>query len=125
ELAALMQQAACIGERFELSTLGLISARPLAEIVAALHELIGLGPLDRSLDGYRFVHGIREAALAGAGPRLQRRLRWTIGQQLLAAGPVQTTAELFEIVEHLEAGFDEGGGQLGSSERVELSRLYA
>ena len=125
ELAELMQQAACIGERFELSTLDLISARPLAEIVAALHELIGLGLIDRSLDGYRFVHGIREAALAGAGPRLQRRLRWTIGQQLLAAGPVQTTAELFEIVEHLEAGFDEGGGQLGSSERVELSRLYA
>ncbi|PRQ04098.1 Sensor histidine kinase TmoS [Enhygromyxa salina] len=126
-LARIIQSAACIGDRFELTTLELVCEEPLPTLVAALYQLVELGLLDRLGNEHRFAHhDVRARARAQAGAERARTLRWQIGRQLLRAGTAETPAKRFELVEHLDAGLDEDRArELDDDSRVELAQLYA
>jgi predicted ATPase/signal transduction histidine kinase len=119
----LLQRAACIGDRFDLTTLALICERPVAELTATLYDLVGIGLIDRVRGEYRFAHqGVREGARREAGLELRQRLRWKIGQHLLARLDRRATEGLFEVVDHLDAGLV-GAAPLEPSTRIELAQL--
>ncbi|MFV8751965.1 protein kinase domain-containing protein [Nannocystaceae bacterium ST9] len=120
---ALIQRAACIGERFDLAGLEVVVDEPEAKLTATLYDLVDAGLIDQRGGEYRFAHhGIREAALAGADEDLRPRLRWQIGRHQLAT--LDPSGErLFEIVDHLDAGL--ASVELDLAGRVELAELNA
>jgi len=100
----LIRHAACIGARFDLARLNLVCDHPRAELTACLIELEDAGLLARVGAEYQFCHqSVHQAAQRGLDDEARRRLRWTIGRELLTSTG-GSEDRLFEIVDHLNAG---------------------
>jgi predicted ATPase/GAF domain-containing protein/anti-anti-sigma regulatory factor len=146
ETQRVLKLAACIGHRFDLTTLSIIDARPPGETASALWAALREGlvlPVDAD---YRFVHApdtgdaggspsaesfriayrflhdrIQQAAylLIDGGHRDEVHLR--IGRLLLAkSGPDPQGDELFDVVSHMNRG---RASMTEASERLLLARL--
>ena len=118
----LLRFAACIGNRFELSTLSVIYEKSEAETFQELSPAIQQGfiqpiselettagnPLESALilRDYRFRHDrIQQAAYALIEPELLKSVHLQIGQLLLANFSKQEIAEkIFTLVDHLNKG---------------------
>jgi predicted ATPase/signal transduction histidine kinase len=110
--------AAAIGNRFDVTTLAVVAARPAAEIHAALvpaadagmivasAKLVCLAPDVVGCPRYAFHHDRIQQAVYEALPADARaRLHLEIGRQLLAsADATDRGARMFDIVHHLSLG---------------------
>jgi PAS domain S-box-containing protein len=123
----LLARAACIGARFDIAALELVSGKPGAALAPILHELVEVGLLAAVARDYRFVHDrLRDAALAQLPADERRRLHRSYGRQLLSTAGDELSDRLFEIVDHLDAGLEHPtNGQRAASldERLELADL--
>src|SRR5262245_2815445 len=130
----LVQLAACIGNRFDLETLSIVSgmgAREAAaglagalrpEIVVPIGEAYKYLGADESAVGYRFPHDRLQQAAYSTIPEAERpELHERIGRLILErSGEAQIDERLFEIVNHLDLAIE----RLASNpHRVELARL--
>ncbi len=117
-------RAACMGPRFELVRLSRICEVERDELGAILVDLEDSGMLTRFGAGYRFAQdSVRAAAYASLPEQTRRELHWAIGNELLAqhsADERERDEQLFEIVDHLDAG---APALLEESRRVELAAL--
>ena len=130
----LVQLAACIGNRFDLETLSIVSGMSARETAAGLADalqqeiVVPIGEAYKYLGAaesevsYRFPHDRLQQAgystiAAGERPELHER----IGSLILAqSSPAQLEERLFEIVNHLNFAL----ARIESDERkVELSKL--
>ncbi len=112
---ALLELAACVGDRFDLAVIqgvGLL-AEP-ERLVANLYALEQSGLIDAIGYGFQFAHErIRMLVRERLEPERRRRLHWAIGRHLLArAGGPTKLAELageqiFVIVDQLDEGLPE------------------
>jgi predicted ATPase/signal transduction histidine kinase len=120
----LLTLAACIGNRFGLQTLAIVSEQPLAATArdlqgAAAEGLIvavaGTGGSDAALDAeaaaapsgeYMFLHDrVQQAAYGLIPPERQHMVHLTVGRLLRSRTPPgQLDASLFDIVHHLNLG---------------------
>jgi predicted ATPase/signal transduction histidine kinase/tRNA A-37 threonylcarbamoyl transferase component Bud32 len=117
----LLAQAACVGARFEIGALELVSGQTKAELAAELYELVDTGLLALVGHAYRFAHDrIQDAAREFLSPQARRRLHWEIGRYELDRAEGLVDEQLFELVDHLDAGIPE---MLASSTRLELAEL--
>ncbi|WP_165703670.1 protein kinase domain-containing protein [Enhygromyxa salina] len=118
----LLGRAACLGIRFGLAELALVSDCPPGELVGNSFELIEAGLLVGIGHEYGFTHdSIQHAARRQLPPDETRRVHWKIARHLLETLEGSALDEqLFEIVEHLDAGIPE---QLEPAQRVEVATL--
>jgi predicted ATPase/signal transduction histidine kinase/tRNA A-37 threonylcarbamoyl transferase component Bud32 len=115
-----LARAACIGVRFELARLISICTVPRDELGAMLVDLEDSGMLLRSGAGYRFAQdSVRAAAYASLDANTRRELHWAIGNELLGQLS-EHDEQLFETVDHLDAGAPE---QLDEPRRLEFAAL--
>jgi len=125
----LLARAACVGARFDLSALEVVCEQPRAALGPTLYGLIEVGLLAALGREYRFVHDrIKDAALAQLPAAERRRLHRRFGRHLLAAASDELDERLFEIVDHLDAGYnqaqDDGEqARLDPAGRLELATL--
>ena len=130
---ALLELAACVGERFDLATLEAVEL-PNGErldrdaLVARLHDLGRSGLIDALGQGYQFAHDrIRAALHDPLDPAARARLHWAIGQHLLerAGGAAKLAAQsgeqLFVVLDQLDEGL--GSAELDDPARRELGEL--
>ncbi|MBX3606172.1 MAG: AAA family ATPase [Piscinibacter sp.] len=103
--------AACIGNRFDVPTLALVSEQPRAEIEEALHEAAaeGLIVASRGATGdpvYAFLHDrVQQAAYALIPEERRETVHLSVGRLLRARGAdVADAAGLFDILHHLNLG---------------------
>ena len=128
----LLGQAACVGPRFDLATLEIVSERPRADLAQTLYNLVQTGLLAALGREYSFAHDrIQDAAHEGLGEDERRRLHWMIGRHALEREDEPTheieDEHLFELVDHLDAGLIGDTacftGPLDAAARLELARL--
>jgi PAS domain S-box-containing protein len=117
-----LSAAACIGNRFETSTLGTITGQPQKRILTDLNPALQAGFILRLNGDYVFAHDrIQEAGYALIPESELPKRHLEIGRLLLATTPEEDLEEnIFEIVSHLNAGralIDKG------SEKTELAGL--
>jgi predicted ATPase/signal transduction histidine kinase len=132
--AALMM-AACIGNRFELSTLAIVRQRAPADTARDLYRALEEGlvlPLDESYRlaeqgaaadaSYRFLHDrVQQAAYLLIAEDARAEIHLGIGRLLLAGTPPEAREEhIFDIVHQLNLGLEI---QRGEGERLETARL--
>jgi predicted ATPase/GAF domain-containing protein len=141
---AALSLAACIGHRFDLTTLSTVAERPTRALAADLWEALHAGlivPLDadyrffhapqgieaaEALAGasgsYRFLHDrVQQAAYALIGESEREGVHLRIGRLLSKAlGGERTNAELFNVVHHLNLGAQR---LLTPDERLALAQL--
>ncbi|KIG14413.1 Sensory box histidine kinase/response regulator [Enhygromyxa salina] len=116
----LLGRAACIGARFGIAQLATVSEAPRAELAASCFALLDHGVLSSVGPEFGFAHeGLRRAALAQLAPEQQRVVHWTLGRHLLETR-ASVDAQLFDIVDHLNAGIP---AQLDEEQRLELAQL--
>ena len=137
----LVRFAACVGHRFDVRTLALISRKSAREVMSdlwpALHEGFVL-PLDAnyryadvvSIDEavappnaqYRFLHDrVHQAAYALTEPEKRADVHLCIGRSMLGAASDPSRVEnLFEVADHLNRGRT---GLTDATEKLRLSRL--
>jgi signal transduction histidine kinase len=125
-------RAACIGPRFDLARLSTICVVGRDELRAMLVDLEDSGILTRAGSGYRFAQdSVRAVAYASLPADTRRELHWAIGNERLAQlGNRQSLSagsddrepdeQLFEIVDHLDAGVP---ASLDEARRLELAAL--
>jgi predicted ATPase/signal transduction histidine kinase/tRNA A-37 threonylcarbamoyl transferase component Bud32 len=118
-------RAACIGVRFDLARLSSLCAVSRDELRAMLVDLEDSGVLTRAGSGYRFAQdSVRAAAYASLSADTRRELHWAIGNERLAQlGEVderEQDEQLFEIVDHLDAGVP---AELDEARRLELATI--
>jgi predicted ATPase/signal transduction histidine kinase/tRNA A-37 threonylcarbamoyl transferase component Bud32 len=125
-------RAACIGVRFDLARLSSISTVGRDELRTMLVDLEDSGVLMRAGSGYRFAQdSVRTAAYASLAADTRRELHWAIGNDRLAQlggrAPIHAGSDdreqdeqLFEIVDHLDAG---APADLAEARRLELATL--
>jgi PAS domain S-box-containing protein len=120
-----LQFAACIGARFDLQTLAIVSDRPPAEVAPMVDAAVEAGlllPPDRSygfapdLAGgvaparlvFQFLHDrVQQAAYAMVPEDQRRQLHLAIGRRLWHEWKAHAEAEgLFEVVNHLNYARD-------------------
>ena len=117
-----LQLAACIGNRFDLQTLALVSEKAHQAVATSLSEALQAGlvvPLHDAykyiavLDDseelkleYRFAHDrVQQAAYVLIEPGKGQAIHWQMGQLLLAQIPMEQQEErIFDIVNHLNKG---------------------
>ena len=102
-----LRLAACIGSRFDLHTLALISGNPDDETRELLRESLWEGLVLRPEDSlYKFLHDRVQEAAYSLLPEEQRvGLHLRIGRLLLADTPEDRLKEsIFEIVGHFSCG---------------------
>jgi predicted ATPase/signal transduction histidine kinase len=122
ETQELLRLAACLGNRFDLDTVAIVTGRAPAAIAAALlaavqegyvlptaePELIDAGADEPRLlaRAYQFAHDrVQQAAYALIPAHERTALHMTIGRRLLTRlDPEQREQRLFEIVDHLDLG---------------------
>ncbi|MFO7561854.1 MAG: AAA family ATPase [Enhygromyxa sp.] len=120
EARDLLARAACLGARFDLGSLALVSAAPRSRLAATCYELVEHGMLAELGAEYRFPHESLRIAAERELPAEQRRsLHWTIGRHLLEELD-ENPEELFAVVDHLRAGAAE---ELDAEGRIELATL--
>jgi predicted ATPase/two-component sensor histidine kinase len=105
--------AACLGNRFDLETLGIISGRAPGDCLVLLSSGQAkslLLPLDKDWEGggFAFLHDqVQRAAYSLIDPAGLPAIRLKIGRLLLAGlGPERLAESLFEVVGDLNAGSD-------------------
>lgn len=117
-----LRLAACIGNRFDLSTIALITDQPIADTSTSLMaaardgyiyptsepELVAAAGQDAQLviREYRFAHDrVQHAAYALIPADQRKRIHLDIGRLLLAGlSPAAREERLFELVDHLNIG---------------------
>jgi diguanylate cyclase (GGDEF)-like protein/PAS domain S-box-containing protein len=133
-----LQLAACIGNKFDLSTLGIIYQHQLIEVFADLSPAMQSG-LVLSLNNkyklietednlvanevsFKFLHDrVQQAAYALIDEAQKIAIHLQIGRLLLQnTAPEALSEEIFEIVDHLNIGSEFVTSQL---ERDEIARL--
>lgn len=135
-----LKLAACIGNRFDLKTLTIVSNRPVRDVFQCVSATVSEGlvlPLDhgwKSADPdlveqaedatveFKFVHDkIQQAAYQLISDSDRPMIHQDAGQRLLhGVSPEERVTRAFEIVNHLNAG----AGLLSEpSDRFELARL--
>ena len=117
-----LSMAACIGSRFETSTLGTIIGQPQADILTDLNPALQSGLIIRSNRHYIFSHDrVQEAGYALIPSSDLPKTHLDIGRLLLANTAAEDLdKEIFAIVGHLNTGralIDKG------SEKIELATL--
>jgi len=117
-----LRMSACIGTRFDLSTLHTIVEQPRSEILTALRPALQSGLILRSDGHLSFAHdSVQEAGYALIPSSDRPRVHLEIGRALLArATDEELEREIFTIVGHLNVGravIDK------DSERVRLAAL--
>jgi predicted ATPase/signal transduction histidine kinase/tRNA A-37 threonylcarbamoyl transferase component Bud32 len=124
-----LARAACIGVRFDLARLIAICAVGRDELRAMLVDFEDSGMLTRAGAGYRFAQdSVHAAAYASLPADTRRELHWAIGNERLAQlGQLGQLGierdlddQLFEIVDHLDAG---APASLDENQRIELATL--
>ncbi|APR81149.1 High-affnity carbon uptake protein Hat/HatR [Minicystis rosea] len=130
---AALRMAACIGNRFDVATLGIVCERAPSEVEADLHEAAVLGlviPIDESarpgdapVSTYRFLHDrVQQAAYSLIEEEQRAEIHLRIGRLLLAATPEsEREARLFDIAHQLALGPVVGRS---TEERYEGARLH-
>ncbi|MBW4627042.1 MAG: AAA family ATPase [Brasilonema octagenarum HA4186-MV1] len=116
ETQQILRLAACVGAEFDLATLSVICKRPAVEIFAELTTVIQLelilatSELDENLliQNYKFSHDrVQQAAYALIDEAQLQTVHLQIGYCLLKSNESETkSANLFEIVDHLNLGRD-------------------
>ncbi|MEM9539162.1 MAG: AAA family ATPase [Cyanobacteria bacterium P01_E01_bin.42] len=141
ETRKVLKLAACIGNQFDLETLGIICEISSEEVAAALWSALreGLvlpqsqaykffqgweekdGETDNISVGYRFLHDrVQQAAYALIDDRQKKAVHLQIGQLLRKNMAAEVLSErIFEIVDHLNMAWE----LMEESQRVELARL--
>ncbi|MFC2055284.1 AAA family ATPase, partial [Chloroflexota bacterium] len=114
--------AACLGSRFDTSTLAIITGHEQADVLSDLNPAVQAGLIIRSDGHFSFAHDrIQEAGYALIPPSDLPQTHLKIGRTLLADTPNEDLeGEDFDIVGHLNAGralIDR------DSEKFELARL--
>jgi hypothetical protein len=101
-----LSMAACIGSRFETSTLGTIVGQPQADILTDLNPALQSGLIIRSNRHYIFSHDrVQEAGYALIPSLDLPKTHLDIGRLLLANTAAEDLdKEIFAIVGHLNAG---------------------
>ncbi|MBN2535988.1 MAG: diguanylate cyclase [Spirochaetales bacterium] len=118
----LLKICACIGSRFDLESISVITGKSIAEALAAITPAVDEGLVSVSGDEYKFQHDrIREAAYSLIPDDQKERIHFTIGKNVLE----KTSAEelekkLFYLTDHLNRG---AGLITGKKERLELMEL--
>jgi predicted ATPase len=120
----LLRLAACVGNRFDLSTLSIIYEKPAVEIFKELLPAIQRGfiqptseletnsndPIksDLVVQNYVFRHDrIQQAAYALIAPQQKKTIHLQIGKLLLASlGENERGEQLFTLVDHLNKGIE-------------------
>jgi len=135
-----LKLAACIGNRFDINTLGIVSEKSPMETVICLREAVAeslvfpLGGTYKFLEfeipeliegqkiEYKFSHDRIQQAAHSLIPEEERCfVHLTIGHMLLTKlPPAQQEQNIFTIVNHLNSGIEPVGKQ---SEKDELARL--
>ena len=105
----LLAHAACVGNRFELDTLAVAAACPVAQCRHLLQQAVDEGllvPLDEPPDGFAFWHDrVQQAAHALIAPGDLAGVRLAIGRLLLSRlSAEQLDERLLEVTEHFNAG---------------------
>ena len=121
ETQAAMQRAACLGDRFDLSTLAALLEIPVAEAARRLWPALAAGLVTPLGDGYRqveaaaelmtaprvsyaFAHDrVQQAAYALAEGEERQRIHLRIAEHLRASFGVEGE-RLFEVVRHFNLG---------------------
>jgi PAS domain S-box-containing protein len=118
---ALMTLAACIGTRFEASTLALICGRGIDAVDETLRMAVHEGLILRT-DGYRFLHDrIRQATYSLTPEEHRAGLHARLGRILLAhASPEQRAEGPFEIAVHFVIG---ASCVVDRDEKAEIAQL--
>ncbi len=122
ETQALLHLAACIGNRFDLATIAIVTDRAPAEIAGALMAAVREGYILPAAEPevieaeaqepqlvvheYRFAHDrVQQAAYALIPAEERTALHLQIGHRLLTRlSPAQREQRLFEVVDHLDLG---------------------
>ena len=114
--------AACIGNRFELETLAIVSEKNTRETKADLWEALAKGLLLPLGNAYKFVHDRIQQAVYSLIPDEQKQVvHWQVGSLLLKNTPPERQEKnIFAIVDQLNAGIEQISQQ---SERKEVAQL--
>jgi predicted ATPase/signal transduction histidine kinase/tRNA A-37 threonylcarbamoyl transferase component Bud32 len=129
EARELLGCAACLGTRFGLAELALVSAREPAQLIEMLFALRDDGLLVDVGHDHRFAHdSIQVASEQLLDPAARQRIHRAIARRLVdshMAGDTGTLDEqLFEVVEHLIAAGPESEGESQPARALELTRLF-
>ncbi|WP_224364097.1 sensor histidine kinase [Hyalangium versicolor] len=128
EAQQLLQIAACVGKRVELSLLAAVWGRPVDEATTRLGEALREGllvPDDASGPkgqlGFRFVHDrVQHAAYTLLSEDRRKELHLRIGRALLGSRrDEELSVELFDIADQLNLGAE----LLTQDERIDLARM--
>jgi predicted ATPase/signal transduction histidine kinase/tRNA A-37 threonylcarbamoyl transferase component Bud32 len=128
EARELLGYAACLGTRFNLAELALVSARAPAELLPTVLALRDDGLLVDVARDHRFAHdSIQSAAKQLLSRQSRQRVHRTIAQQLVdthgAAGTLDEC--VVEVVEHLiAAGPHDERGERDEARALELTGLF-
>ncbi len=125
----LLSLASCLGSTFELAEVAALDGCSVEDARAGLESALDAGLVVRAratglagVSGLRFSHErVRQAAYHRVPARQRRRLHYRVGRRLLESATEANVEErVFEIVSHLNAGFqcitDEG-------EKLQLAEL--
>jgi serine/threonine protein kinase len=118
----ILKLAACIGNRFDLATLALISGLAKKPVHDTLSASLSGQYVSGSDDNWEFVHDqVQQGGYALVAEEDRPRVHLEIGRLLLSNTDSENLAEeIFNIVSH----FNAGAALLGSeSERIELAGL--
>ena len=119
-----LRLAACIGGRFDLSTLAMISGIPEEDVRESLGEALQEGlVLQQSATSYTFLHDRVQQAAYSLIPDSQRAgLHLQIGRVLLAhISGAALEEQIFHVVGHLTLG---AGLVLDQEEKYRFAKLY-
>ena len=122
ETQSIMKLAACIGNRFDIATLAIISGLAEKEIRKTLSISLSGQYVFESGDTYEFMHDqVQQGCYALVAEEDRPQAHLQIGRLLLSNTASEKVAEdIFNIVSH----FNAGAALLGSeSERIELAEL--
>lgn len=97
---------ACMGNRFDIETLALVTAKPMEKILSVMDIFMQEGFIIRVGDLYRFHHDrIQEAAYSLLAPEERVRTHYQIGKLVLnRSTPEQVSKRIFYIAEQLNHG---------------------
>lgn len=104
----ILKICACIGNRFDIETLSIVSEKSIDDIVADLSEVIKEGLVFYSDNFYRFLHDrIQEAAYSLIPPEEKPALHYRIGKWVMKNRDEKSLKEIvFYLVNHLNLAID-------------------
>lgn len=116
-----LRLAACVGNRFDLETLAIISSEEAEDLFFALMSAVSAGliiptsKLEAHSDGtlaidllilnFKFLHDrVQQAAYATIEEQQRKAVHLQIGRLLLASAGTDLDTQIFDVVEHLNLG---------------------